>query len=653
MLAVPQVTGTNVASARSLLLSLGFSAEVRSCASDELRRLYGNDTAQWPAPGTVVRQTPPAGILDTATTVVLLDVVETFEMTGPHKLIPEVRGLAIREAAAVLEAAGFVVRVRAVDAPPRNSTVIEQTPAPGSSLAAGSTVSLVIASAAAAIDAGPPDSDGDGVPDVADRCPDSPRGAPVDGTGCQFGAPVGPVATAAPTAPADEDDDGVPDALDTCPYTIAAMPVNAKGCSQVQLAAKLPRGTYAFNAPKEMVVGRQPSYLVSLFLEPSTQLSSTDVAETVTEFLRDQAPGQVSDPIQVRLHSFSEKMRAELRGPPDWHISPRAGSEGIRYINSTGQTVWKWDVEPKCRSYSLSLHCGDEVLTLAVYPYLGDVPQPWPLLEERIAVQVTLGTLSWHLLSANWPWLFPFVLLPLLGLLWKRIRGSRPNTVRILFLAANPAGTSQLALDKEMRAVDDAIRRADYRDAFVLEQHWAVRATELDDFLLRHRPDIVHFSGHGSTTSGLMFERPEPGPVGAAGAPSATAGPQPVSAETLSSIFSALSGSVRCVVLNACYSDEQARAIARHVKCVVGMSRAIGDGAAIGFATAFYQALAYGTSVKTAFDLACIEAGQMALTAEAIPQLEARTVDPNSIVFVKARDHAQALDTDQDAPPGR
>ena len=58
------------------------------------------------------------------------------------------------------------------------------------------------------------DADGDGVPDSRDRCPNTPKGAPVDADGC----------------PLDSDGDGVPDYKDNCPGTPAGAKVDAKGC---------------------------------------------------------------------------------------------------------------------------------------------------------------------------------------------------------------------------------------------------------------------------------------------------------------------------------------------------------------------------------------------------------------------------------------
>jgi OOP family OmpA-OmpF porin len=59
-----------------------------------------------------------------------------------------------------------------------------------------------------------PDSDGDGVPDHLDECPDTPRGTPVDEKGCSR----------------DSDGDGVPDHLDRCPGTPKGVKVDEHGC---------------------------------------------------------------------------------------------------------------------------------------------------------------------------------------------------------------------------------------------------------------------------------------------------------------------------------------------------------------------------------------------------------------------------------------
>lgn len=200
-------------------------------------------------------------------------------------------------------------------------------------------------------------------------------------------------------------------------------------------------------------------------------------------------------------------------------------------------------------------------------------------------------------------------------------RADLERPIRILFLAANPVDTDTLRLDEEMRAIDRAMRAAEFRDRFEIDQHWAVRVGDLQEALLRFRPNIVHFSGHGTDASEIVLQT-ESGAV------------QAVPQEALSRLFSVLRDNVRCVVLNACYSETQAQAIAESIDCVVGMTSAVGDDAAIEFATAFYRAIGYGRDVQTAFDLGTNQIGLEGLPDVDIPHLVARKATAAEVAFV-------------------
>ena len=164
---------------------------------------------------------------------------------------------------------------------------------------------------------------------------------------------------------------------------------------------------------------------------------------------------------------------------------------------------------------------------------------------------------------------------------------------RILFLAANPKGTPPTRLDEEIRTIEERIRLAEMRDLFDVKYQLALRTTDLHRALLQHKPEIVHFAGLGTVSGEILLED--------------VAGESfPVSAASIGRLFSILKDNVRCVVINARYAETQAHAIAKHVDCVIGMSRMVGDAAAaICFAAAFYQALGFGRTIRTAFDLAC------------------------------------------------
>jgi hypothetical protein len=161
----------------------------------------------------------------------------------------------------------------------------------------------------------------------------------------------------------------------------------------------------------------------------------------------------------------------------------------------------------------------------------------------------------------------------------------------ILLLAANPGSTPVLDLKGERRAISQCLERAPKQHTLRVVAESAVTDDDLRRALLKHEPEIVHFSGHGVGRGGLVFEE--------------AGDPLFISGEALAGLLGLCSRHVKCVVLNACYSEVQAQSISSVVQYVIGMSRAIGDIAAIKFSTGFYDALAFGRSFTEAFQYGC------------------------------------------------
>ena len=85
-----------------------------------------------------------------------------------------------------------------------------------------------------------------------------------------------------------------------------------------------------------------------------------------------------------------------------------------------------------------------------------------------------------------------------------------------------------------------------------------------------------------------------------------------------------------------CYSRFQAEAIAQHIDFVVGMSKAIGDQAAIKFSLGFYDGIVSGRGYEDAFDL-----GRNAIDLRGIPEHETpvllRKTAPVAVAFQRQR----------------
>jgi hypothetical protein len=205
---------------------------------------------------------------------------------------------------------------------------------------------------------------------------------------------------------------------------------------------------------------------------------------------------------------------------------------------------------------------------------------------------------------------------------------------RVLLLGANPSGTSRLRLDRESRAIDDALRTAPGNRRFELLQGWASSALDIQQDLFRHRPDLVHLSSHGDTAGELMLEAHRFRDLARKGAGSqegATRQGALAPVDALARLLAHAPGGTRCVVLNACHSAPLAEAIAEHADCAIGMTTEISDSGAVAFAWSFYHALAQGESVATAFELACAQLDLRGSSPPQRPRLIALRSDPGSI----------------------
>ena len=171
----------------------------------------------------------------------------------------------------------------------------------------------------------------------------------------------------------------------------------------------------------------------------------------------------------------------------------------------------------------------------------------------------------------------------------------------ILLLSANPKQTDSLRLQEEEREIRERLRLGGYGKT-PINSVGATRPRDIQQAILDFKPQIVHFSGHGSEKNGLIFE-------------DVNGEAKSISGEALASLFRLFSNQVECVILNACYSKVQAEAIAEHTNYVIGMSQDIGDHAAIEFSIGFYTALGAGESIDFSYQLGC-----NAIQLEGIPE---------------------------------
>ena len=201
---------------------------------------------------------------------------------------------------------------------------------------------------------------------------------------------------------------------------------------------------------------------------------------------------------------------------------------------------------------------------------------------------------------------------------------------KIQFVSANEVAGARLQIDKELRGITAALgSQVDIP---------TTPAARLDDVIRalkdgKPKPDIVHFSAHGSPTGEIILLDGKDDQ------------PKPLATAAFEQLFKVLKGNVRLVTLNACFSAPQARKIAKYIDCVIGIEETIPDNVASASYTALlYEELAKGKSVKDAFEISRIPILDARLPRTQQPQLITRkAVDPAKIFIGRTKRTVKAV----------
>lgn len=163
--------------------------------------------------------------------------------------------------------------------------------------------------------------------------------------------------------------------------------------------------------------------------------------------------------------------------------------------------------------------------------------------------------------------------------------------IKVLILFANPKRTLPLQLSLEEEIIRTAIELSKHKRKIQLTFVVASTVHDLRRALLNDDFQIVHFSGHG-TGLGIILEDQwgEPHQV-----------PQEALAKLLEDYKS-----IKCVILNACYSVSQALLISSQTAHTIAMDDQLDDKAAIEFSRGFYDAVGAGKNFGLCYRQGCL-----------------------------------------------
>jgi hypothetical protein len=192
----------------------------------------------------------------------------------------------------------------------------------------------------------------------------------------------------------------------------------------------------------------------------------------------------------------------------------------------------------------------------------------------------------------------------------KRQALKKKKRLNVLYLTADTDRNHRLRVDAEMSRVKEAIRGSEYRDNITIDYAPAARLKTLQDGLNNHRPQIIHFSGHGNA-SGIAMDN------GKIRNPASDS----LSFSLLAKALAATDSPPTVVVLNSCNSSGARNVLLKQGLIVVSMKTSISDLAAISFAPRFYAAIASGQSIKAAFGQGQVAVENASISEADTPEL--------------------------------
>src|SRR5579871_426001 len=165
-----------------------------------------------------------------------------------------------------------------------------------------------------------------------------------------------------------------------------------------------------------------------------------------------------------------------------------------------------------------------------------------------------------------------------------------PSDDAILILYSSPEGIERLRIDKEHRAVDEALRSGLHHREMVVRLH----APTFDDIVrtLRERSfTVIQFSGHGAP-NGILVEAKE------------GSGGLFLDQSKICSILRLAAPSLKAAIFMSCFSSGMSDALVQEVPYLIVTAHEADDQASIEFAAKFYEDFFRSGSIRSAYLLA-------------------------------------------------
>lgn len=168
--------------------------------------------------------------------------------------------------------------------------------------------------------------------------------------------------------------------------------------------------------------------------------------------------------------------------------------------------------------------------------------------------------------------------------------------LKILFVASSPLDEQKLSVSREFQDLYDFIQSGTYKNVLDLHPLFDPSLDKLIEVIAEYKPHILHFAGHGVKKGIILTDKRENG--------------IPLEHRDFLSLLEKLPIHPKLIVLNACYTEQQAHNIAQSIGCAIGIKNEIADAIALKFANVFYKMIASECTIRNAFDISIINLKQ-------------------------------------------
>jgi hypothetical protein len=125
----------------------------------------------------------------------------------------------------------------------------------------------------------------------------------------------------------------------------------------------------------------------------------------------------------------------------------------------------------------------------------------------------------------------------------------------------------------EINKINDVLKHYESHNLFDIYGNQILSRKDIVGFFPGKKPKIIHFSGRNNFGSDIQVP------------------------QRLIDILKQKNSQIKCIFLNACFSDDCANQIVPHANCVIGIPPEFSEEDAVSFAGLFYNALGYGADI--------------------------------------------------------